>query len=193
MFRLLLHRRAERRQERIDGAGRIHLGVDEVVLDRLPGREIGEIVLDLHLQMVERGREPGLGGRLGFVFLPEIVDLLAGGGIEGGADLLDGLLLARGLELLALAGLEERHVADLGLDQVVHEDHLQRLLDVDGLLEMAVHQQRHERHLPAMLGDALLPAARQPAVPQLELEPLGEGEEVEDAFDLIHLVLRDRC
>jgi hypothetical protein len=53
---------------------------------------------------------------------------------------------------------------------------------------MAVHQQRHERHLPAMLGDALLPAARQPAVPQLELEPLGKGEKTEDTIDLIHHV-----
>ena len=107
-------------------------------------------------------------------------------GSRRAADLLDGHLLARRLKLLAFARLEERHVADLGLDQVVHEDHLQGLLDVDGLFEMAVHQQRHERHLPTMFGNALLPAARQPAVPQLKLEALGEGEEIEDAFDLIH-------
>jgi len=139
--------------------------------------------------MVEGGRELGLGGRLRLVLLPEIVDLLAGGGIERAADLLDGHLLARRLELLAFARLEERHVADLGLDQVVHQDHLQGLLDVDGLFEMAVHQQRHERHLPTMFGNALLPAARQPAVPQLKLEALGEGEEIEDLFDLIHLLI----
>ena len=36
------------------GAGGIHLGVDEVVLDRLPGREIGQIVLHLDFEIVER-------------------------------------------------------------------------------------------------------------------------------------------
>src|SRR5262245_24952672 len=136
--------------------------------------------------MVERGGEAGLGGGPGLVFLPKVVDLLAGGGIERGADLFNGLLLARGLEALALALVEEGHVADFGLHEVVHEDHLQRLLDVDGMLEMAMHEQGHERHLPTMLGNALLPAVRQPAVAQLKLEALREGEEFQYSRNLLH-------
>ena len=75
--------------------------------------------------------------------------------------------------------VEERHVARLGLDQVVDQDHLERFAEVDRLREMRLDQERHQRHLEAVLGDTLLAAARQPAVAQFGLEALGQRQEVE--------------
>jgi hypothetical protein len=86
------------------------------------------------------------------------------------------------------AVVEERHVARLDLDQIVHQDHLQCLAEVDRLGEVAVYQERHQRHLEAVLGDALLAPAGEPAVAQLGLQALGEREEVEYSPVLGHEV-----
>ena len=138
----------------------IHLRVHEVVLDGLPGRQVGQVVLELDLEVVERLREAGLPGARGLVFLEEVVDLVALGRSEHVADLRDGRLLPRGLLLLAGSHLEERHVADLRLDQVVNEHHAEHPVDRHRVLEMAVREKGHQRHLPGVLGHALLAAAR---------------------------------
>jgi hypothetical protein len=121
--------------------------------------------------------------------LPEIVELLSDGIAQPRADSLDRRILPLGLSLAPLALLEERHVAGLRLDQVVGQDHLERLADVHRLLELAVRQKRHQRHLPAVLRDALLTAVREPAVTQLALQPLREGEEVEDGSHVGHEIV----
>jgi hypothetical protein len=76
-------------------------------------------------------------------------------------------------------------VAGDRLDQVVNGDHGERALEIDRVLEVVVHQDCHERHLPGVLGHALAAAAGEPAVPQLGLEPLGQAQDLEDALDVV--------
>ncbi len=143
-------------------------------------------MLDLDLEVIQGAGEAGFRGLAVLVFVPEIVDLLAGRPGQPVADRQDRPALALGLARLALAGGEERHVADLGLDQVMDQHHPENPADVDRLGEMAVNQERHQGHLPAVLGDALPPSVGQPAVAQLELEALRQRQKLEDPGDLLH-------
>src|SRR5438132_8164273 len=157
---LRLYGIAERGQEGIVRASRVHLCVDQIILDRLPRSEVREIVLNLHFKIIQCGSEPGLSRRVCFEFVPQLEDFLSGVAANTDSDLLDGRTFAFGLELFSLAHFEIGDIAGQRLYQVVHQDDLEHASDIDGMLKMTMCKQRDQRHLPRMLGDTFASPVR---------------------------------
>ena len=134
-------------------------------------------MLHLHLEMIQRLDQLGLRGLRVLELVPEVRDLRAGFGIEEVADPSHRSALAFSLRILTGTGLEHGDVTGFGLHQIVHQDHLEGPFGVDGVLEVPVDEHRQERHVPRVLRDALATTVRHPAVPQLELQALGQAGE----------------
>jgi hypothetical protein len=116
--------------------------------------------------------------------VPQPGDLVADVAGQPAAQPVDRRSLVRRLVAHALALLERRHVAAQRLDEVVHDHHPERAVDVDRRGEPPGQHDREQAHHPAVLGDALAPAVRQPAMAQLTLEGLRDRDEAQERGDL---------
>ena len=140
-------------------------------------------VLEDRLQLVEALGEPRLGAAGGRVVLPELQQLGAQVGGQGGAE---GLHVGPLPRLAAVVGgLERRrHVARDRLAQVVDQRQLQQPLQVQAR-KIAGEEHDHQREAPGMLGRALRPPARGEAGAERVLQALGPLQEGEDAGEAV--------
>ena len=137
---------------------------------RLPGGDIGLIVLDDSLQLVQGLIEPRLPGLQG-VHLGIQRRKLAAIRLRQRRDPVGQhpvflLLVFRRLQ-------KRRDITGEALAKIVDQAHPDDLVDIQ-LRELILHEKRHQRDAPAVLGDAFATALRRVAVAQLVLEPLGD-------------------
>ena len=145
----------KRRQVGRKGDVLLAVGELEVVFVVLPGRNVGLVVGDHGLELVERLVDLGLLRFERGHLVVECAHLLA----AGGGKRCDPLVEQRFLRRFVLCGLVKGgDIAREALAEVVDEAHARHLVHV-GLGKFIAQEKRHQRDAPAVLGNALVPPA----------------------------------